>query len=168
MRQPGFILLLGALILGACTAAAPQTSAAPTPLPPVVKPAQTQVIPLPPTPSATSPTAAAQATQAVMPTASQPPAAAGPYSEFPLGDGLVIVFAQDLMTVSAAQFSLQGQAPPGTVISINEQFAVVDESQAFAFPLALEEGPNLVEIVASNASGQEAVFEIVLIYDPAP
>lgn len=85
-----------------------------------------------------------------------------------LGDQLVQINAQELMTVSTASFNLTGQAPAGSVVSVNNDFIVIGANRGFSFPINLEEGPNLVEVVASNDQGQQVSVEIVVVYDPTP
>lgn len=83
-----------------------------------------------------------------------------------LGGQAIQINAQEMMTVSAADFVLTGQALPGTVVSIDNDFILIDGSQRFSFTIKLEEGPNLVEIVASNAREEQASLELVIVYDP--
>lgn len=83
-----------------------------------------------------------------------------------LGGQVVQINAQDLLTVTMPSFTLTGRAPSGTVVSVNDDFVVVDSDQSFSFELALQEGPNLVEIIASNPQGQQVSFEWVVIYEP--
>jgi hypothetical protein len=90
------------------------------------------------------------------------------YVEFSLGSQTVRVNAADMMNVNTPDFTLTGQAPEGTVISANNQFALVGSEQNFAFPLSLVEGPNLIEIEASNSTGQTAAINLVLIFAPNP
>jgi hypothetical protein len=85
-----------------------------------------------------------------------------------LGGQIVQINAQDLQTVTTPGFTLIGQAPSGTVVSVNDDFVLVDGSRTFSFELSLQEGPNLIEIVASNAQEQQVSFEWVIIYDPTP
>jgi hypothetical protein len=85
-----------------------------------------------------------------------------------LGGQIIQINVQDLQTVTTPGFTLTGQAPPGTVVSANDDFVLVDGSRTFSFELSLQEGPNLVEIVASNAQGQQVSFEWVVVYEPAP
>jgi hypothetical protein len=85
-----------------------------------------------------------------------------------LGGQIVQINVQDLLTVTTPNFTFTGQAPSGTVVSVNDDFVLVDSNRTFSFELSLQEGPNLIEIVASNSQGQQVSFEWVVIYDPTP
>ena len=78
----------------------------------------------------------------------------------------VALFTDREVEVSTSPFVLQGAAPAGTVISVNEQVLVVDSSGAFSVEIPLEEGPNLVEVIASNAAGDEADYLLTITYNP--
>lgn len=90
------------------------------------------------------------------------------YVDIKLGSQTVRINATDMMSVNTSDFILTGQAPEGTVISANTQFALVGTDQKFAFPLTLVEGPNLIEIEASNSQEQTAAINLVLIFAPTP
>jgi hypothetical protein len=63
-------------------------------------------------------------------------------------------------------YLLEGTAPAGTVLSVNEQILVVDETGTFQVEVSLEDGPNLVEVVASNVAGDEVEFLLTINYNP--
>ena len=67
---------------------------------------------------------------------------------------------------SEQPYLLKGTAPAGTVLTVNEQILVVDETGAFQVEVPLEDGPNLVEAVASNAAGDEVEFLLTIYYNP--
>ena len=52
------------------------------------------------------------------------------------------------------------------MLTVNEQILVVDETGAFQVEVPLEDGPNLVEVVASNAAGDEVEFLLTINYNP--
>ena len=72
----------------------------------------------------------------------------------------------DETVVSAPQVDVAGQAPAETVISIGDSITVVDASGQFSIPVPLEEGPNSLEIVASDADGNQVSATLVVTYDP--
>jgi hypothetical protein len=80
----------------------------------------------------------------------------------------VRLFAAEDMLVPTPTFSLEGQAPAGTVVSVNEAVQVVGETGAFAVEVPLEEGPNLLEVVASSLQGEEVSFLLTITYEPSP
>lgn len=68
--------------------------------------------------------------------------------------------------VNVPEVEVIGQAAPETVITLNDEVVVVDESRTFSVILPLEEGPNELEVVASNPQGQEVSFILEVTYDP--
>lgn len=76
----------------------------------------------------------------------------------------VQIFSEADVEVSDPKFLVSGKAPEGTVLSINDDIAVVDKSQSFSVWETLEEGPNLIEIVASDDAGDEVNFMITVTY----
>jgi hypothetical protein len=78
------------------------------------------------------------------------------------------LFAAEEMLVATPAFTLEGQAPPGTVVSANQAVLVVGESGRFAVEAPLEEGPNLLEVVASSPQGEEVSFLLTVTYEPPP
>ena len=80
----------------------------------------------------------------------------------------VQVFSNSDVEVSDPQYIVSGRAPSGTVLSINDEILVVDQSQAFSVQISLEDGPNLIEIVASDAEGNEVNFMLTVSYNSQP
>lgn len=78
----------------------------------------------------------------------------------------VTLFTDSDLEVSTSPFVLQGAAPAGTVISVNEQVLVVDSSGAFSMEIPLEDGPNLVEVIGSNTVGDEVDYLLTITYNP--
>jgi len=79
--------------------------------------------------------------------------------------GLTVqVFSDTDVEVSDPKYLVSGRAPSGTVLSINDEIIVVDQSQAFSTLVSLEDGPNLIEIVASDAEGNEVSFMLTVSY----
>jgi hypothetical protein len=73
---------------------------------------------------------------------------------------------QDQMIVKTAQVDVRGQAPEETTISINDDISLIGPDQIFVSTVPLKEGPNSIEIVASNMSGNEVSFNLTVIYQP--
>lgn len=95
-----------------------------------------------------------------------PPAQGDSSAPLPSGGWQVTLYTANEVEVSTQPFVLQGSAPAGTVISINEQILVVDSSGAFNVEIPLEEGPNLVEVITSNAAGEEVDYLLTITYNP--
>jgi hypothetical protein len=45
---------------------------------------------------------------------------------------------------------------------------MVDAQQAFSIAVPLEEGPNLIEVIASDPAGREVQFVVVATYQTTP
>ncbi len=73
---------------------------------------------------------------------------------------------QDGDTVNTPQVDVIGMAPAGAVVSINEDIIAVSDDQQFKSTVSLDEGPNLIEIVASDDNGNETDLELTVIYEP--
>jgi len=89
------------------------------------------------------------------------------FTEYTSGTLWVHLFSpQDEAVVQTAQISVTGQAPVDTVISLNDEIYVVSADQSFDIPINLEEGPNVLEFVASDLSGNEVTFILTVTYEP--
>jgi len=70
----------------------------------------------------------------------------------------------DQSIVRASPVTIQGQAPPNAVVSINEGLVEVDANGIFSLRVALEEGANLFDIIATDEEGNEATVELIVFY----
>jgi hypothetical protein len=52
-------------------------------------------------------------------------------------------------------------------VSVNDEFPEVGIDGVFTSTVTLDEGPNVVEVVASTASGDESSIVLLIIYEPA-
>jgi len=77
-----------------------------------------------------------------------------------------LFYPQDEAVVQTAQISVTGQAPVDTVVSVNNEVYVVSADQFFNIPIELEEGPNVLEFVASDIAGNEVSFILTVTYEP--
>ena len=68
--------------------------------------------------------------------------------------------------VSTAAITVVGRTLVNAVVSVNDLFADVDQDGRFTVPLQLEEGPNIIQVVASVETGEEKAETITLIYSP--
>lgn len=68
--------------------------------------------------------------------------------------------------VSTETIDVSGQAPAGTVITINQKLLLVPPDQFFRITLTLQAGPNLVEIVASDANNNQIQIILLVTYQP--
>jgi len=72
----------------------------------------------------------------------------------------------DGAVVDAPQIEVQGSAPTDTVVTIDDQILIVGADGQFRASLSLDEGPNVIEIVASDAQGNEVTSTLTVIYEP--
>ena len=160
-------LFIGFIIAGCSDTLLPDVSRA-TQRPPAVDFPTSAVIKLTvsPTLSPTETTAPSETKPAPASTAvvvvTQP--AGAPVLTQTSGSLTVQIYSDADVEVSEPKYLVSGKAPEGTVLSINDDIAVVDQSQAFSVWVPVDEGPNLIEIVASNDAGDEVNFIITVTY----
>lgn len=80
--------------------------------------------------------------------------------------GLKIISPEDGAVVHMPQVEVAGEAPMELVITINDEIVLVGETGTFAVTIPLEEGPNAIQIVASDVEGNEVSFELIVTYEP--
>lgn len=134
-----FLSLISLVIVAGigCTTGTPSSSVTPGPL------AATE------TPLAT-PTALAES-----------PAAVTPEEFF-----LLVSSPQDESVVDHSPFEVQGSTLVEAVVTINGQVIDVGPQGNFASSVDLEEGPNIIEVIASDFSGHEEALMLSVIYIP--
>ena len=152
------LAVLGALTVAACAGdeptptatAAPAPTAEPTPTATAARPTATPT----PVPTATpTPTPAPTAT----PTATPAP------GEFVLH----IVEPVEAETLTANPTLLvSGRTRVDAVVTVNDTFVDPDIDGRFSAEIPLDEGPNIIEVVASIATGEELSIVLVVIYEP--
>ena len=59
-----------------------------------------------------------------------------------------------------------GRASPDATVSVNGQLGAMDESGNFRILLSLKEGPNLIEVIASDLAGDVRTLVLTVIYIP--
>ena len=71
----------------------------------------------------------------------------------------------DNFVTDQPQVDLEGNAAVEVVLSVNEEIFVLPPGD-FRIPFTLEEGPNTLEIVASDYDGNEFDLILVVIFEP--
>ena len=71
---------------------------------------------------------------------------------------------RDNSIVSSAEIPVVGRASPDATVSVNGQVADMDSSGNFETLLPLEEGPNLIEVIASDLAGDIRTQVLTIIY----
>ena len=83
---------------------------------------------------------------------------------------LEITQPKDGAQVSTGSITVSGKTIPGAVVSvaIDDTVAIadIDQDGNFSVTVNLEEGPNLIEVVASDQLGNEKSSSIAVIYVP--
>jgi len=67
---------------------------------------------------------------------------------------------------STASVEVRGEAPAETIVSINDDILIVPADQTFSLSIELDEGVNVIEIVASDYEGNELSFIVTVTYQP--
>jgi hypothetical protein len=95
------------------------------------------------------------------------PAAASEGLSKTSGSLTVTVFEpEDGAVVNTDRVKVKGEAPPETVVTINDDILIVEDGGMFESEVGLDEGPNVIEIVASDLDGNEVDFMITVTYEP--
>ena len=77
---------------------------------------------------------------------------------------LTVTDPQDETTVYTADLMVKGQTETDAVVSVNEAVVDVDADGKFSTAVTLEEGPNLIEVVASDFEENEASVVLTVVY----
>ena len=131
------VALLSVSLLGCATGSAPELAPSPAPAAPVpaAKPAPAPAPGMPPAPL----TAGTQLK-------------------------LTVTEPEDNIIVDTDRIEVKGTTGPGAVVSANSEFTTADSQGNFAIVVTLDEGPNIIEVVASDASGNEANLTLTVSY----
>jgi hypothetical protein len=92
---------------------------------------------------------------------SPPPSEPPPQSFF-----LEVTEPQDETVVSASPIRVSGSTSPEAQVSMNGQLIDVDGQGNFAAMVELEEGPNVIEVIATDYEGNEESCILAVIYAP--
>jgi hypothetical protein len=77
---------------------------------------------------------------------------------------LTVTQPLDETTVYLADLVVEGQTETDAVVSVNEAVVDVDADGRFGTTVMLEEGPNLIEVLASDFEGNEGSVTLTVIY----
>ena len=121
----------------------------PTKVPPIAQPTATAI----------PPTATPEPTTTPLPPTATPDAVAGAF----FLDILEPVDGEAIVTT--ATFDVVGRTSIDALVTVNDTFADVAVDGTFTVTVALDEGPNIVEVVASTAAGDESSIVLVIIYE---
>ena len=160
MKKTALSLLLLSIVIfiAGCAEkeATPTSSPAPT-LTPTQQPSPTVTSTPIPTPTP-KPTSTTTTTPTLSPTTT------------PTALSLVVTQPTDGALVSASDIGITGKTIPGAVVSvsINDkiEIVIVGQDGKFTIAVALEEGPNIIEVIASDQQGNEESATVTVIYIP--
>jgi len=79
---------------------------------------------------------------------------------------LLVTQPQDQSITSASQIPLGGRTIPGAVVSVNGVSVPVDPVGIYSTMLSLDEGPNIIDVLATNSDGEVLSTIIAVIYRP--
>ena len=79
---------------------------------------------------------------------------------------LQVLSPQDEAVVNTSQVDVIGAAPARSVVSVNDEILIIGDDQQFKTTLSLDEGPNLIEILASDENGNETSLLLTVTYEP--
>lgn len=68
--------------------------------------------------------------------------------------------------VTARRLVIAGCAAPGAFVSVDDDVVSLDAAGCFRTTVLLEEGPNSLDVVASDRSGRQAAAVVNVIYVP--
>ena len=77
---------------------------------------------------------------------------------------LEVTEPQDESVVSTSKVTVKGVATADAVVSVNGTLVDVDEDGKFSTVVSLEEGPNTIEVTASDFEDNEASKALYVIY----
>lgn len=81
---------------------------------------------------------------------------------------VVIESPADNTIVNHSPLEITGQADPETVITINDTIILVEEDRRFSVEIALVDGINLIEIIASDQDENQEFFYLTVDYEVQP
>ena len=77
---------------------------------------------------------------------------------------LTILEPTDESIVEVSPITIRGQTITDAIVSMNGELAEVDATGNFSVQVALEEGPNVFDVSATDAEGNEATEELVVFF----
>jgi hypothetical protein len=68
--------------------------------------------------------------------------------------------------VATSQIEVSGLASPGAVVTVNDNILIVGADGIFQTTISLDQGLNLIEVIASDDAGNQASIELTISYEP--
>ena len=79
---------------------------------------------------------------------------------------LVVTEPADESIISTDKIEVAGTTVPGAVVSVNGNLASVNDGGKFTAMVVLEEGPNIIEVIASDLEGNQESRTLAIVYLP--
>jgi len=79
---------------------------------------------------------------------------------------LTVTQPADDSIISTDKVEVRGRTSPGALVSINGELVEVDEEGNFTMMVVLEEGPDIIEVIASDLEGNQQSCVLVVMYVP--
>lgn len=96
-----------------------------------------------------------------------PPTLAAATTPTPSGVFVITIDApREGETVRTSPLAVIGQTAPNAVVSVNDAVAIAGPDGRFNLSVALEAGPNVLEIIASKSSGEQVFAILTVLYQP--
>lgn len=83
-----------------------------------------------------------------------------------VGFFLKVTEPKDESIVTSSVIPVSGTTSPDAVVSVNGEVVEVDERGNFSTMLTLEEGPNTIEVVATDFEGNKESTILAIVYIP--
>ncbi len=84
----------------------------------------------------------------------------------PTGFFLTVSQPADGSIVDIGSVEVTGRTSPEAIVSVNGELVEVDGEGNFTIMVVLEEGPNIIEVIASDLEGNEESRTLVIVYVP--
>ena len=118
-----------------------------------------------PTPTP-EPTPAPTPSPAPTPTPTPAPEPTPTPAPIPVGFFLKVTEPKDEGILTASVLRVSGTTTPDAVVSVNGEVVEVDEWGNFTTMVTLEEGPNTIEVIATDFEGNKESTILAVIYIP--
>lgn len=166
-RVAGALALTGLLTLAGCGGSAIKATT-PATINGSATPAATVTRMAPAVTAATSPTRAPVTPTVQAPGKPTSPVVAVTPTRASTAPSLILKVLEpaDESVVTGSTVLVRGLTTAGAVVSVNALLADVDAAGAFSALITLEEGANLIEVVASDDAGNELTQEILVVFEP--
>jgi uncharacterized protein YfaP (DUF2135 family) len=68
----------------------------------------------------------------------------------------------DSADLNADTITVQGQTTPGAVVQVNDMSGIADANGNFSIPISLEQGPNAIDVIATDDTGKQGEVLILV------